>query len=44
MSDMTSCALILGAMLMLLRLDERLAAAAAWRIGLAGFWSASDSA
>ena len=36
MSDMTSCALILGAMLMLLRLDHRLVAAAAWRIGLAG--------
>ncbi len=36
MSDMTSCALILGAMLTLLRLDHRLAAAAPWRIGLAG--------
>ncbi len=36
MSDMTSCALILGAMLMLLRLDRRLAVAPAWRIGLAG--------
>ncbi len=36
MSDMLSCALILGAMLMLLRLDGRLAAAPAWRVGLAG--------
>ncbi len=40
MSDMTSCALILDAMLMLLRLDHRLAAApawgTAWRVGLAG--------